>query len=77
MSLSRLWQLQGKRGEAHRLLVDVYSWFTEGFETPTYRTRKRCSRHERESESTSNPVGLASADMSWTGRGLRGGSSVL
>jgi predicted ATPase len=34
MSLSRLWQRQGKRAAAHALLADVYQWFTEGFETP-------------------------------------------
>jgi predicted ATPase len=33
MSLSRLWQQQGKRQEAHDLLVPVYNWFTEGFGT--------------------------------------------
>jgi predicted ATPase len=33
MSLARLWQQQGKRAEAHQLLAEVYSWFTEGFET--------------------------------------------
>jgi predicted ATPase len=33
MSLSRLWQQQGKRQEAYDLLVPVYSWFTEGFDT--------------------------------------------
>jgi predicted ATPase len=33
MSLSRLWQRQGKRTEAHALLAEVYSWFTEGFDT--------------------------------------------
>jgi predicted ATPase len=33
MSLSRLWQQQGKRAEAYRLLADVYGWFTEGFDT--------------------------------------------
>jgi predicted ATPase/class 3 adenylate cyclase len=33
MSLSRLWQQQGKRAEAHALLAPVYSWFTEGFDT--------------------------------------------
>jgi class 3 adenylate cyclase/tetratricopeptide (TPR) repeat protein len=33
MSLSRLWQQQGKRDEARRLLAGVYHWFTEGFET--------------------------------------------
>ena len=34
MSLSRLWQQQNKRAEAHQLLVEIYDWFTEGFETP-------------------------------------------
>jgi len=24
---------QGKREDAHRLLADVYAWFTEGFDT--------------------------------------------
>jgi class 3 adenylate cyclase/predicted ATPase len=33
MSLSRLWQQQGKRQEAHDLLAEVYDWFTEGFDT--------------------------------------------
>jgi predicted ATPase len=33
MSLSRLWQQQGKRAEAHALLAPIYSWFTEGFDT--------------------------------------------
>jgi predicted ATPase len=33
MSLSRLWQHQGKRAEAHELLAEVYGWFTEGFDT--------------------------------------------
>ena len=33
LSLSRLWQQQGKRGEARQLLAEVYSWFTEGFDT--------------------------------------------
>jgi predicted ATPase len=33
VSLSRLWQHQGKRAEAHALLVPIYSWFTEGFDT--------------------------------------------
>ena len=33
MSLSRLWQQQGKRDEAHELLAPVYGWFTEGFDT--------------------------------------------
>ena len=33
MSLARLWQQQGKKAEAHKLLSDVYNWFTEGFDT--------------------------------------------
>ena len=33
MSLSRLWQQQGKQQEAHQLLSVVYGWFTEGFDT--------------------------------------------
>ena len=32
-SLSRLWQQQGKRAEARELLVPIYGWFTEGFDT--------------------------------------------
>ena len=33
MSLSRLWQQQGKKKEAHELLAEIYNWFTEGFDT--------------------------------------------
>jgi predicted ATPase len=33
MSLSRLWQQQGKRAEARALLAPLYGWFTEGFDT--------------------------------------------
>jgi predicted ATPase/class 3 adenylate cyclase len=33
MSLSRLWQQQGKRQEASDLLAPIYHWFTEGFDT--------------------------------------------
>jgi len=33
MSLSRLWQRQGKRAAARRLLGETYQWFTEGFHT--------------------------------------------
>ena len=32
-SLARLWQQQGKRAEAHKLLSEIYHWFTEGFDT--------------------------------------------
>jgi predicted ATPase len=33
MSLSRLWQQQGKKAEAQKLLAEIYNWFTEGFDT--------------------------------------------
>ena len=33
MSLARLWQQQGKTAEAHRMLAEIYGWFTEGFDT--------------------------------------------
>jgi predicted ATPase len=33
MSMARLWRDQGKRIEARELLVPVYGWFTEGFDT--------------------------------------------
>jgi DNA-binding winged helix-turn-helix (wHTH) protein/tetratricopeptide (TPR) repeat protein len=33
VSLSRLWQQQGKQAEAHALLAPIYGWFTEGFDT--------------------------------------------
>jgi predicted ATPase len=33
MSLSRLWQQQGRTKEAHQMLSDIYNWFTEGFDT--------------------------------------------
>jgi predicted ATPase len=34
MSLSRLWQTQGKYTEARSMLEETYGWFTEGFDTP-------------------------------------------
>jgi predicted ATPase len=33
MSLSQLWQQQGKRADARQLLEPIYGWFTEGFDT--------------------------------------------
>ncbi len=33
MSLSHLWQQQGKQAEARVLLAPIYAWFTEGFDT--------------------------------------------
>jgi predicted ATPase len=33
MSLARLWQSQDRKAEAHKMLSEVYNWFTEGFDT--------------------------------------------
>jgi tetratricopeptide (TPR) repeat protein len=33
MSLAQLWQDQGRHSEAHELLMSIYDWFTEGFDT--------------------------------------------
>jgi predicted ATPase len=40
MSLSRLWQQQGKRAEAYNMLMPIYGWFTEGFDTPDLQEAK-------------------------------------
>jgi predicted ATPase len=40
MSLSRLWQRQGKKVEAQNLLAGVYRWFTEGFDTADLKQAK-------------------------------------
>jgi predicted ATPase len=37
LSLSRLWQQQGKRVEVRDLLAPIYGWFTEGFDTADLR----------------------------------------
>jgi class 3 adenylate cyclase/predicted ATPase len=39
-SLARLWDEQGRRGEARDLLAPVYGWFTEGFETTDLKEAK-------------------------------------
>jgi predicted ATPase len=41
ISLSRLWQRQGKRAEARQLLAEIYAWFTEGFDTADLQQAKR------------------------------------
>ena len=33
MSLARLWQQQGKQRAARNTLLEIYNWFTEGFDT--------------------------------------------
>jgi predicted ATPase len=40
MSLNRLWQKQGKKDDARKLLNDICGWFTEGFETADLKAAK-------------------------------------
>ena len=40
MSLARLRRDQGRHAEAHGLLVPIYGWFTEGFDTPDLKEAK-------------------------------------
>jgi predicted ATPase len=40
LSLSRLWQQQGKRAAACDLLAPIYDWFAEGFDTADLREAK-------------------------------------
>jgi predicted ATPase len=39
-SLAQLWVEQGRRAEVHDLLAPIYSWFTEGFDTPDLKDAK-------------------------------------
>ena len=45
MSLSRLWQHQGRQQEAHELLAEIYGWFTEGFDTADLQEAKELLEH--------------------------------
>jgi predicted ATPase len=74
MSLSGLWQQQGKRQEAHALLAPIYGWFTEGFDTVDLREAKTLF-----DELTRRSVGHSSLEVQpctarWTcGSGWAGG----
>jgi predicted ATPase len=39
-SLARLLRKQGHRDEAHTILAEIYSWFTEGFDTADLKDAK-------------------------------------
>jgi predicted ATPase len=43
-SFARLRRAQGRCAEAHDLLAPVYSWFTEGFDTPGLKEAKDPAR---------------------------------
>jgi predicted ATPase len=40
ISLTRLWQQQGKKEEARQMLAAIYNWFTEGFDTADLKEAK-------------------------------------
>lgn len=40
MSMSQLWQRQGKTAEARQLLAEICEWFTEGFDTADLKAAK-------------------------------------
>jgi predicted ATPase len=40
MSLSRLWQKQGKKDDARKMLEEIYGWFSEGFDTADLKEAK-------------------------------------
>ena len=40
MSLARLLKSQGRRDEARAMLAEIYSWFTEGFDTADLKDAK-------------------------------------
>jgi predicted ATPase len=40
MSLARLLAKQDRRDEAHRMLAEIYGWFTEGFDTADLKDAK-------------------------------------
>jgi predicted ATPase len=44
MSLSRLWQRQGKQREARERLGEIFGWFTEGFDTADLKEAKALLR---------------------------------
>ena len=40
MSMSRLLHQQGKTDEARKILIEIYGWFTEGFDTADLKEAK-------------------------------------
>ncbi len=47
MSLSRLWQQQGKKQQARQTLAEIYGWFTEGFDTADLKEAKALLEERR------------------------------
>jgi predicted ATPase len=60
--LARLWQSQGKRQDAYKLLAPVYGWFTEGFNTKDFLEAMALLDELAEPSSVANSVTLPAAD---------------
>lgn len=41
LDLAHLWKRQGKKEESRQLVKEIYSWFTEGFDTPEMQEASR------------------------------------
>ena len=67
VSLSRLWQQQGKRAEAYDLLAPIYSWFTEGFDTADLQDAKALLLELEGGGDTPAPTGTESPDAAHPG----------
>jgi hypothetical protein len=53
-SLARLWHSQGKKTEAHKLLSEIYNWFTEGFDTKDLQEAKALLEELRQARKNSD-----------------------
>ena len=56
MSLARLLGSQGRRDEARTMLSEIYSWFTEGFDTADLKEAKALTKSAIESSCTIRSV---------------------
>jgi Tfp pilus assembly protein PilF len=41
IDLAQLWRRQGKTEQARQVVKEVYSWFSEGFDTPELREARK------------------------------------
>jgi hypothetical protein len=58
VSLARLLQRQSKRYEEHKMLLEIYNWFTEGFDTKDLQEAKALLENLGEMRKRRNGVGI-------------------
>ncbi|HLF83057.1 MAG TPA: hypothetical protein VI837_02660, partial [Blastocatellia bacterium] len=63
MSLARLCQRQSRTAEAHKMLAEVYSWFTEGFDTADLRDAKALLEELQQQSHKSVGFSLQAAEL--------------